>query len=106
MDHVSSLATKVELDNAIPFHMLLDISPNRSRAKLAHKGMLTTRHRPSEKSLRGAIRKKSRHLSNKSNCINMVRKKYFCISFSLLFQFNFYEHWQKFIIFLFFLLGQ
>ena len=59
MDAVSSAAAKEELDKAIPFHSLLDVSANRSRAELAHKGLLSSRHRPSQEALRAAMMRKS-----------------------------------------------
>ena len=74
MDSVLNETTKEELDNAIPFHILLDVSANRSRAKLAHKGMLTSRHRPSEESFSKATRKKSKHFRSKAHYIYMVCK--------------------------------
>ena len=42
-------------DRLIPFHTLLDVSPNRSKAELAHKGALSQRQRPSADALRTAI---------------------------------------------------
>ena len=42
-------------DRLIPFHKLLDVSPNRSKAELAHKGALSQRQRPSTDALRTAI---------------------------------------------------
>ena len=72
MDSVSNKTTKEELDSAIPFHILLDVSANRSRARLAHKGMLTTRHRPSEESFSKATRKKSKQFRSKARNINKV----------------------------------
>lgn len=44
-----------EFDRLIPFHELLDISANKSRAELAHKGGLMQRQRPSTEALRTAI---------------------------------------------------
>ena len=59
MDTASNMAAKEELDKAIPFHSLLDVSANRSRAELAHKGLLSSRHRPSQEALRAAMLRKS-----------------------------------------------
>lgn len=59
MDSASNKAAKEELDKAIPFHSLLDVSANRSRAELAHKGLLSSRHRPSQEALRAAMLRKS-----------------------------------------------
>ena len=59
MDAASNAAAKEELDRAIPFHSLLDVSANRSRAELAHKGLLQSRHRPSQEALRAAMMRKS-----------------------------------------------
>ena len=59
MDTASNKAAKEELDKAIPFHSLLDVSANRSRAELAHKGLLSSRHRPSQEALRAAMLRKS-----------------------------------------------
>ena len=72
MDGTANKTTKQELDNAIPFHILLDVSANRSRAKLAHKGMLTTRHRPSEESFCRATRKKSKQFRSKAHYMYTV----------------------------------
>ncbi len=44
-----------DLDRLIPFHKLLDVSPNKSRAELAHKGGMSQRNRPSTEALRTAI---------------------------------------------------
>ena len=76
MDYVSNAITKKELDNAIPFHILLDVSAHRSRAKLAHKGLLTTRHRPSEESLRGDLRRKSNSSKTKATYFHKVHKQF------------------------------
>ena len=51
--------TKEELDNAIPFHTLLDVSANKSKAQLAHKGTLGQRHRPSAEALRASVMRRS-----------------------------------------------
>ena len=59
MDAASKAAAKDELDKAIPFHSLLDVSANRSRAELAHKGLLSSRQRPSQEALRAAMMRKS-----------------------------------------------
>lgn len=59
MDAASKAAAKEELDKAVPFHSLLDVSANRSRAELAHKGLLSSRHRPSQEALRAAMMRKS-----------------------------------------------
>merc|ERR1719357_2513746 len=50
---------KEELDEAIPPHSLLDISASKSKAELAHKGLLSSRHRPSTEALRAAMLRKS-----------------------------------------------
>ena len=76
---------KEELDNAVPFHILLDVSAHRSRAKLAHKGLLTTRHRPSEESLRGGTRRNSNSSNTKVNYIPIVHKKFFALLISVYF---------------------
>ena len=34
-------SAKEELDEAVPIHTLLDVSANRSKAELAHKGLLS-----------------------------------------------------------------
>ena len=74
MEVISNATTKDELDDAVPSHILLDVSANRSRARLAHKGLMTTRNRPSENSLRGLIRKDSQDLVGYSNNSNTVCK--------------------------------
>jgi hypothetical protein len=51
--------TKEELDSAIPFHTLLDVSATKSKAQLAHKGTLGQRHKPSAEALRASILKRS-----------------------------------------------
>ena len=56
---MDAAAAKEELDKAIPFHSLLDVSANRSRAELAHKGLLSSRNRPSQEALRAAMLRKS-----------------------------------------------
>ncbi len=51
---------KEDLDAVIPFHQLLDVSANKSKAELAHKGsMMAQRQRPSTDALRTAILKRS-----------------------------------------------
>lgn len=56
---------KDELDNAIPFHTLLDVSANKFKAELAHKGTLSHRHRPTAEVLRAS--KMRRSVSTASN---------------------------------------
>ena len=56
MDHRK---TKEELDQAIPFHTLLDVSASKSKALLAHKGTLGQRHRPSADALRASVMRRS-----------------------------------------------
>ena len=53
--HSSNMADSESFDRLIPFHKLLDVSPNRSKAELAHKGALSQRQRPSTDALRTAI---------------------------------------------------
>ena len=55
--HSSNMANmdSESFDRLIPFHKLLDVSPNRSKAELAHKGALSQRQRPSTDALRTAI---------------------------------------------------
>ena len=53
------LSLSEEFDKVIPFHQLLDVSANKSKAELAHKGVLSQRHRPSTEALRTAILKRS-----------------------------------------------
>ena len=61
-------SAKEELDAAVPFHTLLDVSANRSRADLAHKGTLSQRQRPSQEALRATVLRKSvSTLSNASD---------------------------------------
>ena len=62
-------SAKEELDAAVPFHTLLDVSANRSRAELAHKGtFLSQRQRPSQEALRATVLRKSvSTLSNASD---------------------------------------
>ena len=61
-------SAKEELDAAVPFHTLLDVSANRSRAELAHKGTLMQRQRPSQEALRATVLRKSvSTLSNASD---------------------------------------
>ena len=47
------------LDRAVPFHTLLDISANKSKAELAHKGTMSLRSRPSSEALRSAVMRRS-----------------------------------------------
>ena len=59
---------KEELDEAVPFHTLLDVSANRSKAELAHKGVLSQRQRPSTEALRATgLRKSVSTLSSASD---------------------------------------
>ena len=74
MEAISNSTTKDDLDDAVPSHILLDVSAIRSRARLAHKGLMTTRNRPSENSLRGLIRKDSQYFDSYSNHTNTVCK--------------------------------
>lgn len=60
-------------DRLIPFHQLLDVSPNRSKAELAHKGALKERQRPSTEALRTAILRRT--VSTTSNVSQSVVKK-------------------------------
>ena len=76
MEAISNSTTKDDLDDAVPSHILLDVSANRNRARLAHKGLMTTRNRPSENSLRGLIRKDSQYLDSYSNHSNTVYKNW------------------------------
>lgn len=48
-----------DLDSAVPFHQLLDVSANRSKGELAHRGALSQRNKPSPDALRTAILKRS-----------------------------------------------
>ena len=57
--------TKEELDNAVPFHTLLDVSATKSKAQLAHRGTLGQRHRPSNEALKRSILRRAP--SNASN---------------------------------------
>jgi hypothetical protein len=51
---------KEELDRAVPFHELLDVSVSKSKAELVHKGtLLATRQRPSTEALRATVLRKS-----------------------------------------------
>ena len=52
-------SAKEELDEAVPIHTLLDVSANRSKAELAHKGLLSQRQRPSSEALRATVLRKS-----------------------------------------------
>ena len=52
-------SAKEELDEAVPIHTLLDVSANRSKAELAHKGLLSQRQRPSTEALRATVLRKS-----------------------------------------------
>ena len=52
-------SAKQELDEAVPIHTLLDVSANRSKAELAHKGLLSQRQRPSSEALRATVLRKS-----------------------------------------------
>lgn len=52
MDHHHHRSVKEELDRAVPSHSLLDVSASKSKAELAHKGLLSSRQRPSQESLR------------------------------------------------------
>ena len=52
-------SAKEELDQAVPFHTLLDVSANKSKAELAHKGILSQRQRPSQEALRATVLRKS-----------------------------------------------
>ena len=61
-------SAKEELDQAVPFHTLLDVSANKSKAELAHKGILSQRQRPSQEALRASVLRKSvSTLSNASD---------------------------------------
>jgi len=61
-------SAKEELDQAVPFHTLLDVSANKSKAELAHKGILSQRQRPSQEALRATVLRKSvSTLSNASD---------------------------------------
>ena len=51
----NTMNSEESFDRLIPFHTLLDVSPNRSKAELAHKGALSQRQRPSADALRTAI---------------------------------------------------
>ena len=71
---------KEELDRAVPFHTLLDVSANKAKAELAHKGALSMRHRPSTEALRSAVMRRS--VSAASNfssttSFHTVRKYFF-----------------------------
>ncbi len=48
-----------DLDSAVPFHQLLDVSAGRSKAELGRSGALGGRHKPSPDALRTAILKRS-----------------------------------------------
>ena len=52
-------SAKEELDQAVPFHQLLDVSANKAKAELAHKGILSQRQRPSQEALRATVLRKS-----------------------------------------------
>ena len=69
-------SAKEELDEAVPIHTLLDVSANRSKAELAHKGLLSQRQRPSTEALRATVLRKS-VLSSASDNRFPVRKKLF-----------------------------
>lgn len=55
----SSGPIKDELDKLIPFHDLLDISANKSKAELAQKSALAQRSKPSMDALRTNILRRS-----------------------------------------------
>jgi len=82
MDAASKAAAKEELDKAIPFHSLLDVSANKSRAELAHKGLLSSRHRPSQEALRAAMMRKS--ISHTSSTASFQTVSGHCSVFFLL----------------------
>ena len=68
-------SAKEELDEAVPIHTLLDVSANRSKAELAHKGLLSQRQRPSTEALRATVLRKSvSTLSSASDSGFPVRK--------------------------------
>ena len=48
-----------EFDKVIPFHTLLDVSASKSKAELAHKGVMSQRQKPTTDALRTAILKRS-----------------------------------------------
>ncbi len=58
-DTDDSLDPSEMLDRAVPFHTLLDISANKSKAELAHKGTMSLRSRPSSEALRSAVMRRS-----------------------------------------------
>lgn len=77
-------SAKEELDKAVPFHTLLDISANKSKAELAHKGILSQRQRPSTEALRASVLRKSvSTLSNTSDGGLPVRVTIIHLSFKL-----------------------
>ena len=69
----NTMNSEESFDRLIPFHTLLDVSPNRSKAELAHKGALSQRQRPSADALRTAILRRT--VSATSN----VSQKYILI---------------------------
>ena len=71
--NISNTMNEESFDRLIPFHTLLDVSPNRSKAELAHKGALSQRQRPSADALRTAILRRT--VSATSN----VSQKYILI---------------------------
>ena len=76
-DNDESLDPSDVLDRAVPFHTLLDISANKSKAELAHKGTMSLRSRPSSEALRSAVMRRSVSAASNfsSNSFQTVSKR-------------------------------
>ena len=59
ISEADDVSLREDLDSAVPFHQLLDVSAGRSKAELARSGALSGRHKPSPDALRTAILKRS-----------------------------------------------
>ena len=70
--NVSASMNEESFDRLIPFHQLLDVSPNRSKAELAHKGALSQRQRPSTDALRTAILRRTVSTTSNVSCTHLV----------------------------------
>ena len=55
MSECDDISQSEDLDKAVPFHQLLDVSAGKAKAELAHKGAMSQRQRPSTESLRRAV---------------------------------------------------
>ena len=91
----------VDFSSIIPPHSLLDVSASKSKAELAHKGLLSSRQRPSTEALRAtaaaatAARKSVSHTSSTASFHTVSVIQFFVSSVALIARVSCTQFWAK-----------